>query len=784
MTELQILSHIASVLNLPTHSVTATVKLLDEGATVPFITRYRREVTGGLDEEQIRAIEEKITYLRLLEDRKVTILASIEEQGKLSEELKTKILNCMQMQELEDLYLPYKPKRKTRATIAKAKGLEPLANLIFNQEILPGKREDIVQPFINPELGVNTHDDAISGARDIVCEWIGEDADVRKLIRELTRSSGTLKAEKKQAEKTARTDFETYYQFEDLISRLKPHQILAINRGETEEILKVKITVSEELCIQTILSKVTKNPSGTFFDQIPVIVEDAYGRLIEPSIEREIRNELTETSDLHAIEVFAKNLHNLLLQPPVFGKIILGIDPGFVSGCKIAVVDPTGKYLEGDTIYPTEPRKWTEISERRVTELVKKYQVDIIAIGNGTASREVEQFVSDTIKKHELSCHYLIVSEAGASVYSASKVASEEFPELEAAQRGNISIARRVIDPLAELVKIDPKSIGVGLYQHDVDQKMLESKLGQVVESCVNHVGVNLNTCSASLLTHISGLNKRTAQNVIQYRDSIGKFTSREELLKVKGLGEHAFVQAAGFLRIPDGSNPLDNTSIHPESYAATKKLLEKFELDVKSIQNENRKISEAVKKFKLDQLANELGVGKPTLELILENLQKPGRDPREDLQAPILRTDVLKFEDLKIGMKLKGTVRNVVDFGAFVDIGVKHDGLVHVSEMGQAFVKNPHEVMGVGNVVEVWVKSIDTDRQRIGLTMKSPEGPVQKQMHKPVQPQTRPQVNQSQSKPIQLPQQNSNKQPERRPEPVKESFEDKLSALKSKFGK
>jgi len=780
MTETQILSYIGSVLNLAQHSVSATVKLLDEGATVPFITRYRREVTGGLDEEQIRAIEEKINYLRLLEDRKSTILSSIEEQGKLSDELKNRILNCMQMQELEDLYLPYKPKRKTRATIAKAKGLEPLAKLIYDQGNLPGAIDDILEPFVNLELEVTSKDEALSGARDIVCEWIGEDADVRKLIRELTRSAGSLKAEKKQVEKTARTDFETYYQFEESISRLKPHQILAVNRGEREDILKVKISVSEELCTQTILSKVTKNPAGTFFDQIPIIVEDTYGRLIEPSIEREIRNELTEYSDLHAIEVFAKNLHNLLLQPPVFGKTILGIDPGFVSGCKIAVVDPTGKYLDGDTIYPTEPRKWTDISERKVTELVKKYHVDIIAIGNGTASREVEQFVSDTIKNNELGCYYLIVSEAGASVYSASKIAAEEFPELEAAQRGNISIARRVIDPLAELVKIDPKSIGVGLYQHDVDQKMLESKLGQVVESCVNHVGVNLNTCSASLLTHISGLNKRTAQNVIQFRDSIGKFTTRQELLKVKGLGEHAFVQAAGFLRIPDGSNPLDNTSIHPESYEATQKLLEKFELDVKSIQNENKRISEAVKKFKLDQLATELGVGKPTLELILENLQKPGRDPREDMQAPILRTDVLKFEDLKIGMKLKGTVRNVVDFGAFVDIGVKHDGLVHVSEMGQAFVKNPHEVMGVGNVVDVWVKSIDTDRQRIGLTMKSPEGPVQNQ--KPSQPH--PQGNQAQVKPVQRQQQSYQKQPVSRPEPVKETFEDKLSALKSKFGK
>lgn len=782
MTETQILSYIASILNLNFDSIKSTVKLLDEGSTVPFITRYRREVTGGLDEEQIRDIEEKINYLRQLEDRKVTILESISEQGKLTDELKNKILACLQMQELEDLYLPYKPKRKTRATIAKAKGLEPLAKLIFDQEVVSGDRTTLILPFIISELEVNSAEDALSGARDIICEWIGEDADIRKMIRELTRTTGSLKSEKKDSEKTARTDFETYYKFEDSVSRLKPHQILAINRGEREEILKVNLSVSEELCIQSILSKVTKNPTSLFFDQIPLSAEDSYGRLIEPSIEREIRNELSALADMHAIEVFAKNLHNLLLQPPVFGKTILGIDPGFVSGCKIAVVNSTGKYLEGETIYPTEPRKWTDISERKVTELVKKYGVDIIAIGNGTASREVEQFVSDTIKNNELTCHYLIVSEAGASVYSASKVAAEEFPELEASQRGNISIARRVIDPLAELVKIDPKSIGVGLYQHDVDQKMLENKLGQVVESCVNHVGVNLNTCSASLLTHVSGLNKRTAQNVILYRDSVGKFSNREELLKVKGLGEHAYIQAAGFLRIPDGTNPLDNTSIHPESYDATKKLLSKFELDVKSIQNENRKITEAVRNYKLTQLSSELGVGEPTLALILENLQKPGRDPREEMQAPILRTDVLKFEDLKIGMKLKGTVRNVVDFGAFVDIGVKHDGLVHVSEMGQSFVKNPHEVMEVGNIVDVWVKSIDTDRQRIGLTMRSPDGPIQNQ--RASQPHSKPQGNQPHNSTEKRQPQNFQKQVEKRAEPVKESFEDKLSALKSRFGK
>ncbi len=775
MTDIQIISRISSDLTLKADSVKAAVTLLDDGSTIPFITRYRREVTGGLDEEQLRSIEEKLKYYRLLSDRKATVLESISEQGKLTPELKERIESCFQMQELEDLYLPYKPKRKTRATIARAKGLEPLAQLIFDQETILGSRPDYIQPFINPELGVTTEEEALAGARDIICEWIGDHADIRKSIRELTRSSGSLGSQKKETEKSDRTDFEIYYEFKESVQKLKPHQILALNRGEKEGILKVNLEVSESLCVESILSWVLKPKDSLFSDQIPVAAEDAYGRLIQPSIERELRTELTESADLHAIEVFAKNLHNLLLQPPVFGKTILGIDPGFVSGCKVAVVDSTGKYLDGETIYPTEPRKWIEKSEKTILDFVRTYRVDIIAIGNGTASREVEQFIADVIKNNSLTCAYLIVSEAGASVYSASKIAAEEFPDLEAAQRGNISIARRVLDPLAELVKIDPKSIGVGLYQHDVDQKMLENKLGQVVESCVNHVGVNLNTCSVSLLTHVSGLNKRTAQNIIQFRDSIGKFKSRQELLQVKGLGEHAFVQSAGFLRIPDGDNPLDNTSIHPESYSVTQKLLAKFELDVKAIQLANKLLAEKIRQTKLNQLAAELGVGEPTLALIVENLQKPGRDPREDAPAPILRTDVLKFEDLKNGMKLKGTVRNVVDFGAFVDIGVKHDGLVHVSEMGRSFVKNPHDVLGVGDVIDVWVKSIDTDRQRIGLSMRPPDGPALPGQDSARQPtESRGQKHYQQGKPAVR-------------EPLRQetsSFEDKLSLLKSKFGK
>lgn len=761
MNEIQLLSYVAKELNFKLDSVQATVKLLDEGATVPFITRYRREVTGGLDEEMIRSIQEKVEYLRMLEERKTTILASIEEQGKLTDELKNKIILCKQLQELEDLYLPYKPKRKTRGTVAKAKGLEPLAQMIYEQNLTTGTIEEYAAPFINKDLEVNSIEEALSGAKDIIAEWVSENADVRKMIRELTTSSGSLTSEQKDEDKKERTDYEMYYKFEEAISKLKPHHILAVNRGEKEEILKVKIVISDELCAQSIVRQLVKNEKCIFVNLIKEAIKDGYGRLIQPSIEREIRNNLTETADLHAIEVFAKNLKNLLLQPPMFGKKILGIDPGFVSGCKVAVVDETGKYLEGETIYPTEPRKWIEVSEKVIVSLVQKYHVSLIAIGNGTASREVEQFIVDTIKKYSLNCQYLIVSEAGASVYSASKIAAEEFPELEAAQRGNISIARRVIDPLAELVKIDPKSIGVGLYQHDVNQKHLEQKLDQVVESCVNHIGVNLNTASVSLLTHVSGLNKRIATKIIEHRDKIGRFKSREQLKEVSGVGDNTFMLAAGFLKIDDGENPLDNTAIHPESYDVTKKLLDRFNFDVRNIKAENEKIVQAIKTSKTDQLANELNVGVPTLQLILENLQKPGRDPREDAPKPILRSDVLKMEDLKPGMKLKGTVRNVIDFGAFVDIGVKQDGMVHISEMGNSFVKNPHDVLSVGDVIDVYIKSVDKDRQRIALTMRNPDGSA---------------TSKSPNKP------NNTSHSNLKSEPA--SFDSQLALLKQRFGK
>lgn len=714
------LTYIAGELNLPVSSVQTTVKLLDEGATVPFISRYRREMTGGMDEENIRNIQDKLAYIRSLTERKATILASIEEQGKLTDDLRHRVETCMIMAELEDIYLPFRPKRKTRASVAKEKGLEPLADLMFGQT-LPASADQLsfIAPFIVPDNGVLTAGDAVQGAIDIMAERISESADIRKMIREFTRANGLLTSKRRDEESKERTDYENYYEFSEPLARLKPHQVLAINRGEKESVLKSSVEVSASVIEDLISKRVLSNPGSLFEPEILQAVSDGYGRLIAPSIEREIRSELTESAEQHAIDVFAKNVYNLLLQPPLFGKTILGIDPGFVSGCKIAVVDSSGKYLEGTTIYPTEPKKWIDVSEKTLATLVGTHQVDVIAIGNGTASREVEQFVAETIRKFGLTCGYMIVSEAGASVYSASKLAAEEFPDLEAAQRGNISIARRVLDPLAELVKIDPKSIGVGLYQHDVNQKNLEHKLGQVVESCVNHVGVNVNTASPALLAHVSGLNTRTATNIVKHRDEKGPFQSREAILEVKGMGSHSFEQSAGFLRITNGENPLDGTSIHPESYPVTYKLLGKLNITLDSIHRETKRLQEQLKLVNSKTLSGELGVGKPTLDLIIENLLKPGRDPRADLPAPILRKDVLSMNDLKPGLRLKGTVRNVVDFGAFVDIGVKQDGLVHISEMGTAFVKNPHDVMSVGDVIEVAIKSVDHDRGRIALTMR-----------------------------------------------------------------
>ncbi len=719
MNELDMLSLVAEELNLKTIQVKNTIDLLDDGNTVPFIARYRKEVTGSMDENQIRAVEERMHYLRALESRKETILKSIAEQDKLTPELEAKIKAVTKLQELEDLYLPFKPKKRTRATIAKEKGLEPLAELIWNQEQTSGSPEDVAAEFINAEKEVNTVEEALTGARDILAERISDDADIRKIVREQTRKKGLLRSDLKKAEE--RTPYEMYYDFSETIRNIPPHRILAINRGETEGVLKVHVDVPEDQIIELMERQIIHNKSSIFTDQLFQALQDSYRRLIAPSIEREIRNELTEAADAHAINIFAENVKNLLLQPPVRGKIIMGIDPGFRTGSKVAVIDATGKYLEGNTIYPHPPQKKYFEAKSVVRGMVEKYNVDIIAIGNGTASRETEQMVAELIgeMKPEREVHYIIVNEAGASVYSASKVAQEEFPDLEASMRGNISIARRLLDPLAELVKIDPKSIGVGLYQHDVNQRQLAVTLKQVVESAVNNVGVNLNTASASLLKHVSGFTSRTAAAVVAYRDAHGVFKNREELKEVPGVGAIAFQQAAGFLRIPHGDNPLDNTAIHPESYAATEKLLKKT--GITNVAEQGALVRKKLKEvnLELNALLDELGIGEPTFNDILDNLEKPGLDPRDELPKPILKSEVLKMEDLKEGMVLNGTVRNVVDFGAFVDIGVKQDGLVHVSQMAKKYVKNPTEVVSVGDVVEVRVVSIDLERGRIGLSMK-----------------------------------------------------------------
>ncbi len=721
MTEKDFYLLIAKELNLKGFQVANTIELLDSGNTVPFIARYRKEATGKLDEEQIRAIEDRIKYLRMLEERKASILKSIEEQGKLTPELKEKITASMKMQEVEDLYLPYKPKKRTRATVAREKGLEPLAEMILAQETESGEPEIIAANYVNSEKGVETAADALAGAGDIVAETISDDAEVRKAVREFTRHSGILRSVAKDPEK--QSEYELYYDFSEPVKRLVPHRILALNRGERENFLRLNIEVEEEKVLAKISALHIKNKKSVFLPHLEAAIADAYKRLIAPSIEREVRNELTERADEHAIKVFATNLRNLLLQPPIRDKVIMGIDPGFRTGCKVAVIDETGKYLAGDTIFPHPPQNKVFEAKTTIRRFIDTYQVDVIAIGNGTASRETEMLTAELIGEIKQAggreVYYVIVNEAGASVYSASKVAKKEFPELEASMRGNISIARRLLDPLAELVKIDPKSIGVGLYQHDVNQKQLGETLGVVVESAVNLVGVDLNTASASLLKYVSGLTTRTAENIVKYRDENGKFRSRENLTAVSGLGEIAFQQSAGFLRIPEGDNPLDNTGIHPESYDATRRLLDKFQVTDNPAEWRTLRSQVSRQGTAIRNLAEEIGIGEPTLEDILANLEKPGRDPRDEMPKPILKSDVLKLEDLREGMVLKGTVRNVVDFGAFVDIGVKRDGLVHVSEMGERFVKDPHKVVSVGDVINVKVVGVDLERGRVKLSMK-----------------------------------------------------------------
>lgn len=711
---------ISGELNLKAFQVANTVELLDSGNTVPFIARYRKEATGNLDEDQIRSVEDRIRYLRMLQERKETILKSINEQGKLTPELENKIKKSLKLQEVEDLYLPYRPKKRTRATVAREKGLEPLAQLIFSQEIRTGTISDYVTPYINEEKGVKNAEEALAGALDIIAENISDHADARKTVREFTRNRGFLYSGTKDSEK--KSEYELYYDFKEPLKRIVPHRILAINRGEKEGFLKVHVDI-EENQIFSKLQRLFIHQESIFRSLIEQSIEDAYKRLIAPSIERELRNELTESADEHATKVFATNLRQLLLQPPVKGKIIMGIDPGFRTGSKVAIIDETGKYLEGETIYPHAPQNQVFESKTTLRRLIDKHNVDLIAIGNGTASRETEVLTTELISElkdaGQKEIYYIIISEAGASVYSASKIARKEFPDLDASMRGNISIARRLMDPLAELVKIDPKSIGVGLYQHDINQKKLTESLHTVVESAVNLVGVDLNTASASLLQYVSGLSSRMAENIIKYREEKGKFRNRSELTQVSSMGKVSFQQAAGFLRIPDGDNPLDNTSIHPESYQATLKLLKKFKIFDNPVdwQTTGKKISE--EGIKLGSLAEQLDLGEPTLQDIIHNLEKPGRDPREEMSKPLLRSDILKIEDLKEGMVLQGTVRNVVDFGAFVDIGLKRDGLVHVSEMGEGFIKNPHKIVSVGDIISIKVIGIDLERERIKLSLK-----------------------------------------------------------------
>lgn len=733
---MELINVLAEELKISPCQVENTVRLLDEGNTIPFIARYRKEVTGELNEEQIRDIEARINYLRNLETRKSEVLSSIEEQGKLTPELTAAINAATKLQEVEDLYRPYKPKKRTRAMIAKERGLEPLAAIIWKQQIESGIIEALVAPFINNDLGVATVADALAGARDILAEQVSDDPDYRKMLREYFWENALIASEAKPAdpEKLAehktkqqeaaetRDEFRMYADYQEPLKKVPPHRVLALNRGEKLEVLKVTLKCDHDAALQLLQSRIVTNPKSIFTLDLEAAIADGYKRLLFPSLERELRSQLTETAEEHAIKVFGLNLRNLILQAPVRGYRVMGVDPGYRTGCKVAVVDETGKLLDTATIYPHQPQEQREAALAVLAQLVTKHQVNLITIGNGTASRETEVLVAELI--HQLGgakTSYCIVSEAGASVYSASKLAKEEFPDLDVSMRGAVSIARRIQDPLAELVKIDPKSIGVGLYQHDVNQKELAKTLGGVVESCVNYVGVDLNTASPALLQYVAGLQPAVAKNIVAFREENGKFKNRKQLLKVKRLGEQAFVQAAGFLKIVDGEEPLDATWVHPESYEAARLLLAELGLKPADILVKEKagELREKLSQVNLEKTAQSLGIGKPTLKDIIDALIKPGRDPREDMPKPIFRNDVLTMEDLKPGMLLTGTVRNVVDFGAFIDIGVKQDGLVHISELSDRYVKDPNTVVAVGDIVEVRVLEVDINRKRIALTMK-----------------------------------------------------------------
>ena len=704
---------IADELSIKLSQVDAAVKLIDEGNTIPFISRYRKEATGALNDEQLRNLYDRLTYLRNLDEKKATVLSSIEEQGLLTDELKAQINDAMTMVVLEDLYRPYRPKRRTKASIAKEKGLEGLANIILLQMTKKPLNEE-AKAYLNPEKEVNTIEDAINGAKDIIAENISDDADYRMWIRKYTFNNGSIVSKAK--DENAESVYEMYYDYSEAVKKVPGHRVLAMNRGEAEKVLTIKISVDEEQIIKYLESKVIVNNNENTVPQLKEAITDAFSRLIFPSIEREIRNELTEKAEDSAINVFGKNLEQLLLQPPVSGHVVLGWDPAFRTGCKLAVVDATGKVLDTTVIYPTAPQNKVEESKKTVKALINKYGISLISLGNGTASRESEVIIADIIKEADSHVEYAIVNEAGASVYSASKLATEEFPNFDVGQRSAASIARRIQDPLAELVKIDPKSIGVGQYQHDMNQKKLSDALTGVVEDCVNKVGVDLNTASAALLEYISGINKTLAKNIVEYRETNGRFKNRKQLLKVPKLGPKAYEQCAGFLRILNGENPLDATSVHPESYEITNKLLDKLGFSVSDIKT-GLKLSDMIKDKK--KLSSELSVGELTLSDILKELEKPGRDPREDSPKPALRSDVLSLEDLREGMILKGTIRNVIDFGAFVDIGVHQDGLVHISQICEQYIKHPLEKVSVGDIVEVKVLSIDMAKKRIALTMR-----------------------------------------------------------------
>lgn len=690
------------------------IKLIDEGNTIPFIARYRKEATGELSDEQLRDLFERLTYLRNLEKRKEEVIRLIDEQGKLTEELQSTIVSALTMTEVEDLYRPYKQKKKTRATIAKAKGLEPLANIIFEQK---DKRDinEIAKEFIDEEKEVKTVEEAINGAKDIIAEMISDVAEFRKDIRKIIYDKGVIATKASKDEKSV---YEMYYDYNEAAKKIPSHRILAINRGEKEDFLKVKIEETDDAILDYLNGK-NLVPDGSYKEIMLETIEDAYKRLIKPSVENEVRNELTDMAEEQAIKVFGQNAKKLLLQAPLKNLIVMGFDPAYRTGCKIAVIDDTGKLLATTTVYPTEPQNDTEGAKKKLLELIDKYNINMIAIGNGTASRESEMFVADMIKEVKHDIHYAIVSEAGASVYSASKLATEEYPDINVSLRGAISIARRLQDPLAELVKIDPKSIGVGQYQHDVNQNKLDESLTGVVEDAVNSVGVDLNTATPSLLKYVSGVSKTIANNIVKYRDENGKIKERKELLKVSKLGPAAFTQCAGFLRIIDGKNPLDNTSVHPESYDTAEKILASIGFSSKDLKEKLPEVRANLNTVNVSKIANELGVGEPTVKDIIKELQKPGRDPRDDMPKPILRSDVLKMEDLQEGMILTGTVRNVIDFGAFVDIGVKSDGLVHISELSDKYVKNPMDVVSVGDIVKVRVLKVDLEKQKVSLSMK-----------------------------------------------------------------